>query len=293
MKNAWLFIPYGWMLFFLIFPFLIILGISLAEIHIGVPPYSPLLSWNPEGILQIRLFFSNYFLILFDGLYRTAYFNSLAISFFSTLFCLFLGYPIAYGITLAPKNRQIFLLVLATLPFWISSLIRIYAWINLLSPNGIINHFLLSFGVISRPLELMHTPFATVIGIVYTYLSFMILPLYLSIEKIDSTLLESAYDLGCRPIGAFWKIIFPLSLPGVFGGASLVFIPTVGEYVIPELLGGPTSLTIGRVLWTEFFFNRDWPVACALAIIMMILLLIPIIAFEKLQTTIEKIVSSK
>lgn len=282
-KKAGLFCPYLWLIVFLIWPTLEVFNISFSELRIGAPPYEPLWQWINNEVLQLRISIANYAVVLGDALYRMAYLNSVLIAGISTLVCLLIGYPVAYGITRAKKRWQILLLILAVLPFWTSFLVRVYAWVNLLSPQGVVNHCLMSLGWIKTPLPLMNNMGAVVIGIVYSYLPFMIFPLFASLEKINTHLLEAAYDLGCRPMGAFWRIVVPLSAPGIISGASLVFIPAVGEYIIPELLGGSTSLTIGRILWHEFFTNRDWPVACALAVIMIGLLLIPIILFEKLM----------
>lgn len=233
--------------------------------------------------------FENYAFIIFDEFYRCACWNSLKLAGISTFFCLIIGYPMAYSIVQAKTPRRRFiLLTLAILPFWTSFLTRVYAWVNLLSKEGVINHFLQMIGIIDEPIPLMHNDFATATGIIYTYLPFMIFPLYVALEKIERSLLEAAFDLGCKPFMTFWKITVPLSFPGIFAGISLVFIPAVGEYIIPEILGGTKSLTIGSILWSEFFINRDWPVACSLAIIMVILLFIPIVLLELAQKMVAK-----
>lgn len=285
-RQSWLLIPYFWFIIFLLAPLLIVLVISLSEPQLGSPPYTELFQWLSGRVLQIRLSFENYMLVLSKRLYCNAYLNSLSIAFFSTVVCLFLGYPIAYGITRASKRRRIVLMLLVILPFLTSFLVRMCAWINILSYKGLINYALSWLGV--GPFQLIDTPFAVVIGMVYSYLPFMIFPLYASLEKIDSSLLEAAYDLGCKPWGAFWRIILPLSRSGIVAGASLVFIPAVGEYVIPDLLGGARCITVGRLLWYEFFINHDWPTACALALVMIAFLFIPIVVFEKIQTKLEK-----
>lgn len=276
-------VPYGWLLLFFLIPFVMVLKISFAELIIGLPPYTPLISWVEGHILHLKITLDNYLFVMMDTLYLHAYFNSLWVAFLATLSCLVLGYPMAYGMTRAPDRFKTLLLMLIILPFWTSFLVRVYAWVSLLSPQGILNTTLIHLGLIQHPLPLMNNTFSVWIGIVYSYLPFMILPLYASLEKIDPSLVEAAFDLGAKPFKVFWKIIVPLSLPGAISGAILVFIPAVGEFVIPELLGGSRTLMIGRVLWNEFFHNRDWPVACALAILMLILLLIPMMIFQRLQ----------
>lgn len=276
-------VPYGWLFFFFLVPFLIVLKISFSDLRLGLPPYGPLMEWVEEGVLMIRLNFTNYSFIGTDALYLFTYLDSLVIASIGTLGCLLIGYPIAYGIAKASPSARTILLMLIILPFWTSFLLRVYAWIGILSPHGYLNTFLLKIGLISTPLPLLNTTFATIIGIIYCYLPFMILPLYASLEKMDFTLVEAAFDLGARPFQAFWQVIWPLSLPGVGAGAMLVLIPAIGEFVIPELLGGSQTLMIGRVLWNEFFTNRDWPVASALAILMLIFLMIPIAIFQRLQ----------
>lgn len=283
LRKSWILIPYGAVLLFLVLPMLAILGISLSEFSTGFPPYKALFQWVDSETLQLRFSFSSYAVVLKESLYRQAYFNSLMISGISTVFCLLLGYPMAYGITRISPRWQLLWLMLAILPFWTSFLVRVYAWMNLLNPEGVISHFLQWMGMVNGPITLSNTMAAVIVGIVYSYLPFMIFPLYATLSKIEPSLLEAAHDLGCHPTRAFWRITLPLSRPGIFAGASLVFIPAMGEYIIPELLGGPSSLTIGRLLWYEFFTNRDWPVACALAVIMIVLLGIPIFLFEKLQ----------
>ncbi|MBX7146693.1 MAG: ABC transporter permease subunit [Alphaproteobacteria bacterium] len=278
--------PYLWLLIFFVIPFLIVLKISVAETQITQPPYSDLITWDDIG-LKIQLFFGNYDFIIFgDGeFYLTALWNALTIAFISTILCLLIGFPMAYAIARSsPTSRNIFLL-LVILPFWTSFLIRIYAWVGILKNNGVINNVLIWLGLISpdNPLIMMNTNFAVYIGIVYSYLPFMILPLYATLEKMDLTLLEAAADLGCKPWRAFLSITVPLALPGIIAGCMLVFIPAVGEYVIPELLGGPDSLMIGRILSNEFFTNRDWPVASTLAIFILIVLIIPILIFQYFQ----------
>lgn len=282
-RPFWILIPFGWLIMFFLIPFAAIFKISFSEPYVGLPPYSSLIEWVGDYTLQMKLTFANYRFIIFDNLYLMAFFNSLWIAFWATFVCLILGYPMAYAIVRADPRFKNVLLMLVILPFWTSFLVRVYAWMGLLSPQGIINNILLSLKLIHAPLPLIDNVFAVGLGIVYSYLPFMILPLYTSLEKIDSAFLEAAFDLGCRPFRAFWKIVVPLSLPGAISGAMLVFIPAVGEFVIPELLGGSQTLMIGRVLWNEFFYNRDWPVASALAVLMLLLLLFPMMIFQRIQ----------
>jgi len=276
-------VPYGWLLFFFLIPFLIVLKISFADLKLGLPPYGPLIEWVEDGALLIRLNFSNYSFIGTDALYLLTYIESLVIALIGTLGCLLIGYPIAYGIAKASPPLRAVLLMMVILPFWTSFLLRVYSWIGILSPHGVLNLFLMKLGIISAPLTLLDTTYATILGIIYCYLPFMILPLYAALEKIDYSLMEAAYDLGAKPFQAFRRVIWPLSLPGVAAGSMLVLIPAVGEFVIPELLGGSQTLMIGKVLWNEFFTNRDWPVASALAILMLIFLVLPITIFQRLQ----------
>jgi putrescine transport system permease protein len=280
--------PYLWLLLFFLTPFAIILKISFAEFMIARPPYTPLLEWVDGAYLKITLAFSNYQYLLEDPLYLTAYGNSVKVAFFSTLLCLALGYPMAYGIARAKPSTRNVLLLLVVLPFWTSFLIRVYAWIGILKNNGLLNNALMGLGLIDQPIEMLNTQFAVYVGIVYSYLPFMILPLYTTLEKLDGSLLEAAQDLGCRPWKAFLRITLPLSTPGIVAGCMLVFIPAVGEFVIPDLLGGASTLMIGKVLWNEFFQNRDWPVAAAVAIAMLVVLVLPIVAFQRYQLTQEE-----
>lgn len=284
MSPFWaLVVPYGWLILFFLIPFLIVLKISFSELKLGLPPYGPLMEWVEQGVVIIKLNLTNYSFIGTDALYLFSYLDSLIIAIVGTLGCLIIGYPMAFGLVkTAPPFRTI-LLMLVILPFWTSFLLRVYAWIGILSPHGFLNTALIKVGIISAPLTLLDTTFATILGIIYCYLPFMILPLYASLEKIDHILVEAAYDLGARPFQAFIRVIWPLSLPGVVAGSMLVLIPAVGEFVIPELLGGSQTLMIGKVLWNEFFTNRDWPVASALAILMVVFLVLPIFIFQRLQ----------
>ena len=276
-------LPYLWLLVFFILPFIIVLKISLAEVLLARPPYSPLWQILEDSTLQIQLHLENYRRLWEDPLYTIAYLKSLRIAGISTLVCLLLGYPMAYAIARTRDSLRNLLLMLIILPFWTSFLIRVYAWIGILKSNGLLNNLLLYLGVIDNPLPLLHTDFAVYLGIVYSYLPFMVLPLYAILSRMDLTLLEAAADLGCRPWKAFLKVTLPLSLPGIIAGCMLVFIPAVGEFVIPDLLGGPDSLMIGKVLWTEFFSNRDWPAASAVAVVMLALLVVPLALFQRAQ----------
>ena len=276
-------VPYVWLLLFFLIPFAIVLKISFAEADIAIPPYTPLLDWAEGGMLTVKLNFASFMFLLTDSLYAVAYLNSLKIAFVSTVLCLLLGYPMAYGIAKAPQAWRGPLLMLIILPFWTSFLIRVYAWIGILKPEGLLNNFLIWLGIIDTPLQILYTDVSIYIGIVYSYLPFMILPLYATLEKLDDTLLEAAADLGARPVKAFLAVTLPLSMPGIIAGSLLVFIPAVGEFVIPSLLGGPNTLMIGAVLWNEFFANRDWPVASAVAIALLLFLVVPIMLFQYFQ----------
>ena len=282
-RTAVIAIPYLWLLLFFLVPFAFVLKIAFAEALIARPPYSPLFEWSEETYITIKLNVSNFLFLLEDDLYWKAYLNSGKIALISTLFCLLIGYPMAYGMARAKPAWRNVLLMLVILPFWTSFLLRVYAWIGILKNNGLINNILLGLGIIDEPIVMMQTDFSVYIGIVYSYLPFMILPLYANLERMDMTLLEAAADLGCRPMKAFFYITLPLAVPGIIAGSLLVFIPAVGEFVIPALLGGPDTLMIGRVLWDEFFANRDWPVASAVAIAVLLLLVVPIMLFQHFQ----------
>lgn len=275
-------VPYLWLMLFFAIPFVIVLKISFSTAAVAIPPYEALYQYADES-LQIFLNFGNFLLLLDDSMYIEAYWGSIKVAFVSTVGCLLLGYPMAYAIAKAPKQLQGVLLLLVMLPSWTSFLIRVYAWMGILSNNGLLNNALLWLGVISEPLQILNTNIAVYIGIIYAYLPFMILPLYANLVKLDLSLLEAASDLGSRSINTFWKVTLPLTKGGVIAGSMLVFIPVVGEFVIPELLGGPDSLMIGKVLWQEFFNNRDWPVASALAMVMLALLIVPITLFHRYQ----------
>jgi putrescine transport system permease protein len=282
-QHWWVILPpYLWLLLFFAVPFAIVLKISLAEAVIAQPPYTAFYEYV-DNVLSIRASLSNYHFLLTDSLYFDAYVSSLQIAAVSTLICLLIGYPIAYGIARTQGPLQSLLLMLVILPSWTSFLIRIYAWMGLLRNDGIINNILLSLGLADEPIRMMNTQFAVYIGIVYTYLPFLILPLYANLVKLDNRLLEAAQDLGAGTIARFLRITLPLSRGGIIAGCMLVFIPVVGEFVIPELLGGSETLMIGKILWGEFFSNRDWPVASAIATLMLAVLLVPIMLFHRYQ----------
>ena len=276
-------VPYLWLIVLFLIPFIIVFKISFSESRMAMPPYAPLIEWRDGVIVGIKLYFSNYRFLFTDRLYASAYLYSIKVAAVSTLWCLLIGYPMAYAIARASAAWKNLLLMLIILPFWTSFLLRVYAWIGLLKSNGVINNVLLGLGIIHEPLTLMQTDFAVYVGIVYSYLPFMILPLYANLEKHDATLLEAAADLGARPWRAFLRVTVPLSMPGILAGCLLVFIPAVGEYVIPSLLGRTDQLMIGRVLSDEFFANRDWPVASAVAILILLLLVVPIMLFQRVQ----------
>ncbi|WON78888.1 putrescine ABC transporter permease PotH [Serratia sp. UGAL515B_01] len=275
-------LPYLWLVLLFMLPFLIVFRISLSELALAVPPYTDLISWA-DGKLDIALNFANYLLLTEDPLYIDAYLKSLQIAAVSTLCCLVIGYPLAWAVAHSKSSTRNILLLLVILPSWTSFLIRVYAWMGILSNNGVLNNVLMWLGVIDHPLVILRTDLAVYIGIVYSYLPFMVLPIYTALTRLDYSLVEAALDLGAKPIKTFFSVIVPLTRGGIIAGSMLVFIPAVGEFVIPELLGGPDSIMIGRVLWQEFFNNRDWPVASAVATVMLLLLIIPIIWFHKHQ----------
>lgn len=274
-------LPMLWLGLFFLVPFLIVLKISFAQAVFGqAPPYTALIEQTADGATSLRLHVSNYAMLLSDPLYVSAYLKSLLFASVSTVFCLLLGYPIAYGIARARPAVRMLLLVLVILPFWTSSLLRTYALIGILKANGLLAQTLSAVGLVGPDFALLHTDIAVYIGIVYNYLPFMILPLTATLMRLDFTLLEAAEDLGSRPWQAFLRVTLPLSMPGIIAGALLVFIPAVGEFVIPDILGGPDALTIGRVLWIEFFTNRDWPLAAAVTIAMLVMIVLPTLLFE-------------
>ncbi len=276
-------VPTFWLLLLFLIPFLIVFRISFSEVRLAIPPYTPLLTWHHSWWPSIELHGSAYSFLFTDSLYVSSYLYSVKVAAISTLLCLLIGYPMAYAIARSSPSSRSVLLMLIVLPFWTSFLLRVYAWIGLLKNNGVINNVLMYLGVIHHPLVMLQTDFAVYIGIVYSYLPFMILPLYANLEKHDPALLEAAADLGARPFRAFLRVTLPQSLAGIVAGSLLVFIPAVGEYVIPTLLGRTDQLMIGRVLSDEFFENRDWPVASAVAILILLLLVIPIMLFQRMQ----------
>lgn len=278
-------VPYAWLLVLFLVPFVIVFKISLSDTALAIPPYTPTLDFS-SGWAGIRAFFAgldfeNFTFLTTDDLYWKAYLSSLQIAAISTVLTLLVGYPIAYAMAQSPDEWRPTLMMLVILPFWTSFLIRVYAWMGILSYEGFLNQFLIWTGVISEPLTILNTNTAVYIGIVYTYLPFMILPIYAALEKLDSSLLEAAEDLGCSRLTAFWLVTVPLSKQGIIAGCFLVFIPALGEFVIPSLLGGSQTLMIGKVLFEEFFSNRDWPVASAVAVILLLILIIPIVLFQR------------
>ena len=275
-------VPFIWLFLFFMLPFFIVLKISFAEADVAIPPYTEIYSYVDQK-LQVLLNLGNYVMLSDDELYIAAYLGSLKMALISTVLCLLIGYPMAYAIANARKEMQTVLVLLIMMPTWTAILIRVYAWMGILSNNGLLNGFLMSMGWIDEPLQILNTNLAVYIGVVYSYLPFMILPLYANLVKHDPSLLEAASDLGSSTFNSFWKITVPLSKNGIVAGCMLVFIPVVGEFVIPELLGGPETLMIGKVLWQEFFNNRDWPVASALAVVMLAILIVPIILFNRSQ----------
>jgi len=276
-------VPYLWLLLFFLAPFLIILKIAFAFSEVAQPPYTPLWQWTADGALAIQLYFSNFHYLIDDPLYVYGYLNALKIAAISTVLCLIVAYPIAYAIARSSAGARNVLLLLVILPFWTSFLLRIYAWMGILNKQGLINNVLTGLGIIDQPIEMMNTDFAVYLGIVYSYVCFMILPIYVNLEKMDLSLVEAAMDLGSRRWRVFVDITLPLSVPGIIAGCLLVFIPATGEYVIPALLGNPSSPMIGRVLFDEFYANRDWPVASAVAVVLLILLVAPILMFQHFQ----------
>ena len=279
--------PYLWMVLFFLVPFGFVLKISLSQTAIAQPPYLPVFDLT-QGFAAIKAAFAalsldNFRLLLSDSLYLSSYLRSLMVAAASTALLLLIGYPVAYGMARLPRRWQGVAMMLVIVPFWTSFLIRIYAWINILQHDGLLNKILLALHLIPAPLVWLSTDSAMILGIVYSYLPFMILPLYATLAKIEPALLEAASDLGASPRAAFWLVTFPLSLPGVGAGCLLCFIPIVGEFVIPDLLAGSNSMMIGQTLWLEFFTNRDWPVASAVAVVLLALLLVPLAFYDRLQ----------
>jgi putrescine transport system permease protein len=279
--------PYLWMVLFFLVPFGFVLKIGLSQTAIAQPPYVPVFGFS-DGIAGIKaalaaLSLDNFRLLLSDDLYVLSYLRSLTVAVTSTAILLVIGYPIAYGMARLPSRWQPLAMILVIVPFWTSFLIRIYAWINILQHDGLLNKILLALHLVSAPIVWLSTDSAMYLGIVYSYLPFMILPLYATLAKMDPALEEAASDLGASPRRVFWLVTFPLSLPGVAAGVLLCFIPIVGEFVIPDLLAGSNSLMIGQTLWLEFFTNKDWPVASAAAVVLLVLLLVPLLLYERLQ----------
>jgi putrescine transport system permease protein len=284
-RSHWLLIlpPLLFLVLFFLIPFAFALKISFADSTIAIPPFTRLVSITADGHIALTATLENYRYLITDDVYSLSYVFSLRTAFFSTLLCLLLGFPMAYGIAKASRSTQNMLLLLVILPFWTSFLLRVYALEGIISEHGLLNTVLIWLGLLHEPLRIMNTTLAVYIGIVYSYLPFMILPLYATLEKLDGTLLEAAADLGMPPWRAFFNITLPLALPGIVAGCMLVFIPAIGEFVIPALLGGPDSLMIGRVLWDEFFDNHNWPVASAVATVFLSLLVGPVALYQHYQ----------
>jgi putrescine transport system permease protein len=289
MRTRALFVlmPYLWLVIFFLVPFLIVLKISLSDDVLAQPPYAPVLDlsagWTGLRNFFAALDFDNYAFVLSDPLYLQSYLQSVGIAALATTILMLVGYPIAYGMARAPLGLRPILIMLVILPFWTSFLIRVYAWMGILAREGLLNQALIALGVIAEPVEILATNAAVVLGIVYSYLPFMVLPLYAALDRMDESLLEAAADLGAPPWKSFWVITFPLSLPGLVAGSLLCFIPAVGEFVIPDLLGGSDTLMIGRTLWTEFFSNRSWSIASVIAVLLLIVLLAPMVLYHNSQ----------
>jgi putrescine transport system permease protein len=281
-------VPYLWLVVFFLVPFLIVFRISLSDEVLAQPPYSPVLDWSAgwQGVRDFiaALDFENYAFVLSDDLYLHSYLQSLWIAAVSTAILVLVGFPLAYGMARAPQSWRPVLLMLVILPFWTSFLIRVYAWMGILTREGLLNQALLALGIVSEPVEILATNYAVVLGIVYSYLPFMVLPLYAALDRMDESLLEAAADLGAPPWKSFWLVTVPLALPGLIAGSLLCFIPAVGEFVIPDLLGGSDTLMIGRTLWTEFFSNRSWSVASAIAVLLLVVLVVPMAFYQNVQS---------
>jgi putrescine transport system permease protein len=275
--------PYIWLLLFFLAPFVIILKISFADPLVAVPPFTAFMDWSASGLDKFNGTLDNYIFLFEDNFYATIYLSSIKMAAIGTLLCLLLGYPMAYFIARQPTGWRNLLLLGVILPFWISFLLRVYAWVGLLNNRGVINNVLMTLGIIDQPLPLIYNDFAVYIGIVYSYLPFMILPLYANLERLDLNLHDAAADLGARRWQVFVDVTLPMSLPGIVAGCLLVFIPASGEFVIPALLGGSDTLMIGRILWDEFFVNRDWPVASAVSVVLLLILVLPMMWFQRLE----------
>ncbi len=275
------FVTILWMVIFLIVPLIIVLRTSFAESSFGTPPYTEISRWTKEHFIQICLNLHNYFVLFRDTYYKTAFFNSIALSTIATMLCLIIGYMMAYAIANLKEKQKTIFIILISLSFWTSFLIRIYSWMNLLSSHGLINTILLKFGIISSPIQFLGNYYAICLGTVFCYLPFMIFPIYAVMEKVDKSCIEAASDLGANPFKAFWMITIPLTKYGIITGCTLVFTTTIGEFIVPELLGGPDSITVGRVMWIEFFNNIDWPMACALSVVLTLFIILPIFTLQK------------
>ena len=275
--------PYLWLLLFFLAPFIIILKISFADPLVALPPFTPFFDWSAAGLEKLQVTFDNYAFLFEDNFYATIYLSSIKIAALGTFFCLLLGYPMAYFIARQRPGRRNLLLLGIILPFWISFLLRVYAWVGLLNNHGVINNTLMALGIIDQPLPLIYNDFAVYIGIVYSYLPFMILPLYANLEKLDLNLHDAAADLGAKRWQVFIDVTLPMSKAGIIAGCLLVFIPASGEFIIPALLGGSDTLMIGRILWDEFFINRDWPVASAVSVVLLLILVLPMMWFQRLE----------
>jgi putrescine transport system permease protein len=280
-------LPFVWLLVFFLAPFAIVLRMSLSERASSRPPYKPAFGWEdgPAGWWEKlrQLSFDNFTGLIDEPLYLDAFVTSIRIAATATVILVLIGYPVAYAMARAPARLRPLLVMLAVLPFWTSFLIRVYAWIGILKPEGLLNTALMSLGLLDEPLQILDSEIAVQIGLVYSYLPFMLLPLYASLERLDGTLIEAAQDLGAPPWKAFWLVTVPLSLPGVLAGCFLVFIPALGEFVVPDLLGGSETLMIGKTLWTEFFNNRDWPLASAVAVVLLVIIVGPVLAYRQLE----------
>lgn len=282
-KQLWVVAPYAWLVLFFLVPFFYVLSVSLSERVNGVPPLKPLLHVSAPGEVHLHLNFNHYIQLFSELFYVKGFLSSLILAALTTFFCFILGYAMAYGIMKLPKRLRPLGLMLIMVPFSTSFLIRIYAWIILLNQEGMINTWMMQCGIIHEPLSLLYNNASVLIGLVYCYLPFMILPIYTILEKIDKSYLEAAADLGASPLRRFYQITLPLSRPGIIAGCILVFVPVTGEFVIPELLGGPDTLMIGRILWLEFFNNRHWPLAAALAVVMLVIFVVPIMLLQRMQ----------
>lgn len=281
-------VPWFWLALFFVLPFLFVLKISLSEPQLMQPPYQDWIREIEDGLVTITLNFGNYIQLLDDELYLASLWGSFKVASISTLLCILIGYPMAYAISLSPSHARLPLLMLIILPFWTSFLLRVYAWVGILKDNGLLNQFLQWVGMINEPLQILHTTTAVYIGVVYTYLPFFILPLYATLSRLDNTLLEAAADLGARPLKQFMSITLPQSWPGIVAGSMLVFLPVMGEFVIPDLLGGPDTLMIGKLMWTEFFSNKDWPMASSLASVLLVVLIIPFVLLRHYEQKMEE-----